>query len=952
MATGYSRQSAGDIVDGLVMTASIFNNEFDAILSTFHATTGHDHDGTAGGGAPITKLKGNEIEVGLGDHTLSKLKFLNSSNDTALITYDTSFSSIVDETSGIFFYNSAFSIGTNLNMAGNRFFLDANNSGLAYLHSDIPGTVYIYGDNRVDIKTPNSINLLGNGAVIDVTSATDLTIRNTTNVLADDDLVGRIVFEGANDNDTNGTSVIDDPTDYVHLDVLAADVSDGTERGKFAIKLRRDAVMAESFVVSENGTFTRDLLQVTGRTEENSSANPEIILKNIESSATEQQIGAIKFDGEDANGNTDTYALIGADTADTTDGSEDGRLYVRTIMDGNLYKRFAIGSKGIEVYGGQASDPNSNPELVLKNTETAVVGSDQSLGIIKFQGKDTNNNTTDYGLITGYASVPTDGSEDGKVTIRVMDEGNYVTPFTAHKNGANVRGRLSLHSDSLDHLDPDLSFINNETGPHDNNVLGQMWFYGNNSVMDNRHFADIQAISSDVTDGEEDGKLYFSVDSDGTRRTRLTVDKHGIAVDNRIFIAGSGGNSDVDNNWHDPDLVFANYQDAVNGNILGQCLYYGNNDAATPERELYAYTEARSSNVVDGSEYGAYKVYLMNDGAPEETLNLHTNGSTLRSHALTLKGKSNAATTNANPTLVLSNDEPADTVNNQTLGVIAFDGNNSAGNGRYYGYISGTALDSTENVETGRMNFHIRNGQGTTESILQLNHTGASLSGGELFIHGPHDTTAGSNPIVVFRNNETASNGQLLGCLAFQGENSVGGQMNYGFISSIAEDVTTGQEESRLTIDVLDGSNTGRVEKLRVDKDGIEVSGDISLGDSNKIALGASNDLQITHNGSHSYILDRGDGNLILQSTGAGVHIIDENTSKPMGKFSTGGSSSLWWAGASGDGRKIETTETGVTVTGDIDLSTASTGVILTSPNGTRYKLTVDNSGNLTTTAV
>lgn len=41
-----------------------------------------------------------------------------------------------------------------------------------------------------------------------------------------------------------------------------------------------------------------------------------------------------------------------------------------------------------------------------------------------------------------------------------------------------------------------------------------------------------------------------------------------------------------------------------------------------------------------------------------------------------------------------------------------------------------------------------------------------------------------------------------------------------------------------------------------------------------------------------------------------------------------------------------------LTVTGDVDLSTAGNGIILTSPNGTRYKLTVDNDGRLVTTPV
>lgn len=54
MATGYSRQSAGVIVNGNTIQDSHFNNEFNALLDFSNASTGHNHDGTAGGGAPIS----------------------------------------------------------------------------------------------------------------------------------------------------------------------------------------------------------------------------------------------------------------------------------------------------------------------------------------------------------------------------------------------------------------------------------------------------------------------------------------------------------------------------------------------------------------------------------------------------------------------------------------------------------------------------------------------------------------------------------------------------------------------------------------------------------------------------------------------------------------------------------------------------------------------------------
>jgi hypothetical protein len=53
MTAGYTRQSSGVIVTSATIQASHFNNEYNALESAFNATTGHNHDGTSGGGAPI-----------------------------------------------------------------------------------------------------------------------------------------------------------------------------------------------------------------------------------------------------------------------------------------------------------------------------------------------------------------------------------------------------------------------------------------------------------------------------------------------------------------------------------------------------------------------------------------------------------------------------------------------------------------------------------------------------------------------------------------------------------------------------------------------------------------------------------------------------------------------------------------------------------------------------------
>lgn len=57
MATGYTRNdTANNIANGNVINASDLDGEFDAIQSAMDATTGHTHDGTVGGGAPIISV--------------------------------------------------------------------------------------------------------------------------------------------------------------------------------------------------------------------------------------------------------------------------------------------------------------------------------------------------------------------------------------------------------------------------------------------------------------------------------------------------------------------------------------------------------------------------------------------------------------------------------------------------------------------------------------------------------------------------------------------------------------------------------------------------------------------------------------------------------------------------------------------------------------------------------
>ena len=102
-------------------------------------------------------------------------------------------------------------------------------------------------------------------------------------------------------------------------------------------------------------------------------------------------------------------------------------------------------------------------------------------------------------------------------------------------------------------------------------------------------------------------------------------------------------------------------------------------------------------------------------------------------------------------------------------------------------------------------------------------------------------------------------------------------------------------------------------------KAGGTMTGDTLHGDNVKAKFGASGDLEIYHDGSNSYVHDGGTGQLRLRSSR--VQINNPANSKAMAAFVEDGAVTLYHNNAS----KIETTATGVAVTGGIALGGTGT---------------------------
>ena len=140
--------------------------------------------------------------------------------------------------------------------------------------------------------------------------------------------------------------------------------------------------------------------------------------------------------------------------------------------------------------------------------------------------------------------------------------------------------------------------------------------------------------------------------------------------------------------------------------------------------------------------------------------------------------------------------------------------------------------------------------------------------------------------------------------------------------------------------------------KLATTSTGIDVTGTVtadgvSLGDGEKAQFGTSNDLQIYHDGTHSYVSDAGTGNLRLKGSNF-VQILDAS-GNDMIQAESGGNVQLYHNASA----KLATTSTGVSVTGKaVGTLTTDNDLSFDMNASNQFKCTPTANGTLTFTNI
>ena len=225
---------------------------------------------------------------------------------------------------------------------------------------------------------------------------------------------------------------------------------------------------------------------------------------------------------------------------------------------------------------------------------------------------------------------------------------------------------------------------------------------------------------------------------------------------------------------------------------------------------------------------------------------------------------------------------------------IYFKSDDGSGNVANYFYLDGSGTRTIFEKLT-RHNDNVRADFGT-DSDLRIFHDSSNS----------YIQSSGTGDIIIQQRNDDKD-------IVFQSDDGSGGVTNYI---------------------VIDGSTTENVFYKNA-----------ALRDSVKATFGNSNDLQIYHDGSNSYINETGTGVLSIQSDGTEVQI-NKGASEYMGRFITDAGVKLYYDNS----LKFETSNTGVTVTG---AATATTflGDLNGTINTATTAVTKANATNDTTVA-
>ena len=459
---GYTRQdTTGQLANGNPIDADIFNDEYDAIEGAFNASTGHNHDGTAGGGAPIESIgPSQELEV-TSSSVFPKVDNLIDSGKSTLQWRNGYFGTdvIVGQDVSV---TRDVSIGRDLTVTGN-----ATIEGNLILGDAATDTVNFVADVNSDIKPDTSGLNLGsstqewNNLWLDGTANVDfLTVDEDATITGDLAVVGATGIDGDFDvNTTMFTIAAATGNTSIAGTLGVADVVSVTDTTSSTSTSTGAVVVSGGVGITEN-LNVGGTLDVTG----------DVTLVNIEATGTADITGAMGVDGNfDVATNKFTVASATGNTAiagtlDVTGNQTNtGNLTVNgnttlgdaatdTIALTGVVTTNVIPSAGTENLGASANQWNNLYIDGTASIDTLAVDENATVaGTLGVTGAATLSDTL---AVTGAATMSSTLAVTGASTLTgaVTATGGVTGDITGDVTGdltGNVTGNVTGNIDGI-----------------------------------------------------------------------------------------------------------------------------------------------------------------------------------------------------------------------------------------------------------------------------------------------------------------------------------------------------------------------------------------------------------------------------------------------------------------------------------------------------------------------
>lgn len=427
-----------------------------------------------------------------------------------------------------------------------------------------------------------------------------------------------------------------------------------------AISIGDNAIVGTAFnVTAATGAWTvsDDTASVTCSIASTHGDAAGVVLKldhNSGTPADDDVSAAIHHYADDSGGTATAFSVIEFQTQDVTDTTEDSEIEFIVMKAGTATEELSISGESAVVIasgltvtaGGETITAGTltlsdgvitqtdalaatNPMLTLVNTHADAYGveiklnhdsaspaDDDVAGRIRAYADDDGGTSTEMARIDFVADDVTNATEDGQIQFYVTDAGSAVkTLVIGAGTGSDVGYQVEVYSEDAGATGTGLKFQQNSSTPADDDVVGRISAYGDDSAGTSNALIRIDMVNDDVTDATEDGLMEIHVLDGGTLE--------------KTMIFGGGTGSDVGDQVtfysDDTGAVGAGFRmqqdqgtSAADNDVAARIGIYSDND--TGQATNIGKMDWLLEDASDASEDGTLQIHVMDGGTLEKTL--------------------------------------------------------------------------------------------------------------------------------------------------------------------------------------------------------------------------------------------------------------------------------------------------------------------------------------------